>query len=439
VELIGIIPPLALHQNTQPEVSMRRAFLAVFLTGLLSPAACMDADREDVPQVLEVVGSPAPEGEMPRGVYVVIPPEHATNPNLASESATPDVGIKYAGQVIIYMNKDGGTYTPGFNDSRTNRSSIPSTTSTISPWNVSQSGWDQVMSCMRDIWSPFNVVITDVDPGNTPHLESVVAGLPSDVGMPSGVGGVSPFTSDCSTIDNSIVYTFAEVYGSNYRAICETAAQEVAHSFGLDHEYLCEDPMTYLGGCGSKTFQNANAACGENGPRTCACGGSTQNSVQMLTNRVGPAQPVNPDVLITRPSEGQTVAPGFVVEASVDAALNIDKVEMFVDGSLVLSLVTPPWVFNAPETLAPGSHIVETRATDSNQNVGAAQVSVTVSDPADPDPDPDPNPDPDPDPDPSDPTASGDLVGGCSVGGGGDTGLALILLGLGLAVARRRR
>jgi MYXO-CTERM domain-containing protein len=116
--------------------------------------------------------------------------------------------------------------------------------------------------------------------------------------MGQGVGGVSPFTEDCGVIPNSIVFTFAGVYGSAYRDICETAAQEVSHSFGLDHEYQCKDPMTYLSGCGDKAFQDNLERCGEYSARTCWCGGTTQNSVAMLRERLGPREtPDNDDVL----------------------------------------------------------------------------------------------------------------------------------------------
>ena len=43
--------------------------------------------------------------------------------------------------------------------------------------------------------------------------------------------------------------------------------------------------MTYLSGCGQKTFQAAAIRCGEYSARTCACGNPTQNSVAMITAR----------------------------------------------------------------------------------------------------------------------------------------------------------
>lgn len=238
------------------------------------PAA---AAASDAPARIKLVGDPDPVDGIPRSTYVVI--------DQPGVSELPEIAA--AAPIIFYMNRSGGTYYPGNNDSRTNRSSIVDQASTVSAWNVSTTGWSYVMTCLQDLFSRYNVVITDVDPGNVPHYESVIAGYPQEVGMQQGVGGVSPYAFDCGVIPNSIVFTFAGVYGSDYQGICETAAQEIAHSFGLDHEYLCEDPMTYLYNCGDKTFQDVAARCGEYSARNCQCGATTQNSVQLLTQRLG--------------------------------------------------------------------------------------------------------------------------------------------------------
>ncbi len=404
---------------------MHRALLVSSLALTLSAAACASEGDSDLPEAREFVGSPAVDGELPRGMYAIVPPEYELQAHVDNAP-----GRIQAGQVLIYMNRNGGAYSVGANDSRLNRTSVPDTNVTIPAWQVSDQGWNQVMSCIREIWAPYNVVFTDQDPGNVPHFESVVAGHPNDLNLPNGVGGVSPFTSNCSVIDNSIVFTFAEVYGSNYRAVCEVASQEIAHSFGLDHEFLCADPMTYLGGCGAKTFQNTDAQCGEDAPRQCACGTATQNSVQMLLQRIGPADEIAPTVTISRPLSGQTVNPGFVVQADVSGNVSIDRVELWVDGTLADTVITQPYIFNAPADLAGGQHNVETRAIDNLGNEGSATVTITLSaDGTAPDPggggavDDGTNP---------------DVVGGCATGGTTGAGVALLCL-VALAWTRRRR
>jgi MYXO-CTERM domain-containing protein len=291
-----------------------RVALSVSIAGVLLAAA--PAARGDVSQSL-LVGDPNPADGRPRPSFIVQGPIEPLPPPVIDDSA-------HAAPKIFFLNKNGGTYTPGNNDARTNRSSIVGQTRSVPAWNVSASGWSQVMTCMTTMFSRWNVVITDVDPGNVPHWELVVAGRPQDIGMQAGIGGVSPF--NCSTINNSIVFTFAEVYGTAYRDICETNAQEIAHSFGLDHERLCADPMTYLTGCGNKSFQNTAAPCGEYTNRPCMCGGSTQNSVALLDQRLGLYEAPAVDAGVDAPIDAPIDAPAIEVDAAdpedPDAASN---------------------------------------------------------------------------------------------------------------------
>ncbi|HEV7554934.1 MAG TPA: hypothetical protein VGO00_05715, partial [Kofleriaceae bacterium] len=137
----------------------------------------------------------------------------------------------------------------------------------------------------------FDITVTDEDPGTTPHIEAVIGGYPADVGLPDNVAGVSPFTEDCGIIEGSIVFTFANALPDDAQTVCEIVSQELAHSFGLDHEMLPQDPMTYLDYDGDRTFQDETASCGEFTERPCGINGSTcranQSSVQLLQQRVG--------------------------------------------------------------------------------------------------------------------------------------------------------
>ncbi len=394
----------------------------------LAGAAAADT-TPPAPRAIAHVGGAALGDPQPRSTYLV----HEVGPG-GSPQALPSA-IEHAAPTIIYMNRMGGIYRPGDSDSRTNASSIPSRTSQVAAWNVSAAGWQQVMSCMTEQFARFNVIVTDVDPGNVPHIESVVAGRPQDVGMGSGVGGVSPFTDDCGVIPNSIVFTFAEVYGTAYRDICETAAQEVSHSFGLDHEYECRDPMTYLGNCGNKSFQDLMAPCGEYSARTCWCGGTRQNSVAMLTTRLG-AHNVPPVVAITEPGDGETVAPGFDVAATATDTGALTRVELWIDGALAQTATAAPWAVATDTALADGVHTLEVRAIDDGEAMASDQVAVTVArggggggGSGDGDGDGDGSGDGD----------GGVVTGGCAAARGGGASLALLaLVGCALRLGRRR-
>jgi hypothetical protein len=256
--------------------------ISLLTIGAATAAAETAAQQPPLSPAGTFVGGVSTDGH-PRGGYII-------DGNDPQPLPPPDVdGTTYHAPIIFFVNFNGGTYVPGNNDSRTNRSTIVDQTSSVPAWNVSASAKQQVMSCMTTMFARWNITVTDVDPGNVPHYELVTAGRPQDVGMEAGVGGVSPF--NCGVIQNSIVFTFAAIYGTDYRGVCETNAQEIVHSFGADHEHLCQDPMTYLSGCGNKSFQNVAAPCGEYSNRACQCGGNTQNSVALLDQRVGLAQP----------------------------------------------------------------------------------------------------------------------------------------------------
>lgn len=407
---------------------IRRA--AITLTSFAALCGLAGQAMGNRPAVLDVVGLPASGDERPRPIYMVI--DDSRQPE-AREST--DTQAASGGRWVVYMNRNGGLYTPGVNDSRRNRSSIPKHSSVIQPWAVSEEGWQKVMSCMRGMFDRFNIEITDVDPGDIPHIESVVAGRASDVQInETGIAGVSPFSSTCATIDNSIVYTFAELLGNDYQFVCEVAAQEVAHSFGLDHQFLCEDPMSYLNNCAAdKTFQDTNAQCGEYEPRACACDRQSQNSVQMLYSRVGPIDLVAPLVDIISPADGAVVGMGsfIVVEATDDVGLRM--VELYIDGILTQTLTEAPFAFETSPTLAEGTYIIEIRAHDS-KNVADRSIALTFSPSAPGNPNPyldDPGSEVGPRPD--------KVVGGCSASGGASGGMSLLLVGLAALLARRRR
>ncbi len=242
--------------------------------------------------------------------------------------APPD-GVAAVNSNVVYLNPcwGGCTISPGFEDSTSQHSSIINSTANISQFNAGQAAWDQVVQCVKNQYAPFNVVITDQDPGSAPHFEAIVAGRPSEAGMDQNVGGVSPF--NCGVINNAITYTFANIYGGSVQTICEVVAQETAHAYGLDHEFLCQDPMTYLENCGSKSFQNTNAQCGEYSARACQCPSRpTQNSVQMITDVFGPGVPTPPTVTITSPADGAKVEPGFPVRADVVDDTQVSRAEL---------------------------------------------------------------------------------------------------------------
>jgi hypothetical protein len=386
----------------------------------------------DIPEDSAVV---APLSEKPRGIYFMIP--------RSDKSMRLGPGPVHR---VIYMNRNGGTYSPGNDNSTLNTSIVPSQTSQVAAWSYGDAAWNQLMTCVRLQYARFDVEVTDVDPGNTPHIESVTGGTPGQVQLPNGIGGVAPFTNDCSVVEQGVTFTFAAVYQGDLQAICETVAQETAHALGFDHEFLCADPMTSLGGCGAKAFPDTKASCGEDSARACACGG-TQNSVQGLLQVLGPADNQAPSLDILEPQDGATVLPPFAISANASDAGGVSKVDLYIDGGLVESDSTAPFAFVAPAGLATGGHTIELRATDGSGQTTARSISVNLATPGGGDTDP---PGGDTTPPPGGDTGGGDdeigapptVFGGCSAAADGRTAsgaTALLLLAAALLLAARRR
>lgn len=237
----------------------------------------------------------------------------------------------------IFLNNcmpDGCTIMPGQNNSRTNHSTIVDTTSVVQPFSHPEV-WDDVVACVKEMYAPYDVEVTDVDPGDTePHHEAIVAGSPSDIGAGDGVGGLG--LGGCNLVDNAISFTF-DVWGPNPLLICSVIAQESAHTYGLDHELDCSDPMTYLQACGRQFFRDKNVPCGEFDERNCSCGATVQNSHKWLLSQLGPnATPVpGPTTTLLQPMDGATVNNGFISSITADHVRGIGRVEFWVNGTMM--------------------------------------------------------------------------------------------------------
>jgi hypothetical protein len=382
------------------------------------------------------------------GALIVIPSLAAAEPisDIRFErKQIPSTGVYALAQSkTIYLNHNGVTLRPGDDDSRTNRSSIVSQQVQVPAWNTSAAHWQQTVACMQDMFKRWDVVVTDVDPGMTPHIEAVFGGSPQNIGMGQGVGGVSPFTEDCGIIENSIVFTFTNVFPDDPQTVCEVMAQEVAHSYGLDHEMLASDPMTYLNYNGDRSFKDQTVSCGEYSNRACGIGGFTcrqnQNSVQLLNQRLGQADLVAPTLGITSPSDGATVEPGFGVEAMAADNIAVKEAQLFVDDMPITT--TPgagPYSFATDAALAEGTHTISVQVTD-GRNPVRQTITVTVAKAGTGSGSGEGSGDSDGDGVPDgldDDNDDGGIIGGCSAGGG--VGWAAGLFVLARILIRRRR
>jgi hypothetical protein len=240
---------------------------------------------------------------------------------------------------ILYLNRCTGgcqVKTGSINNSITNETTIGRPgDNTLSAFNGDDTEWKAILKCVQEMYSPYDIQVTDVDPSPRFHGEAMVGGLPTEIGHRADSGGVSP-SGGCNPINNVINFTFANVYTRGPgRAVelCGVIGQESAHSYGLDHEFDCSTPMTYLRLCGQPFFRNKNLKCGEfEGVRPCNCG-ATQNSHTSLLATFGPGTVTtgNPISSIVTPSGG-TVANGFTVVAMASDRRGLSRAEVLLNG-----------------------------------------------------------------------------------------------------------
>jgi len=283
---------------------------------------------------------------------------------------------------VIYLNRCAGPGDCDFvastvEDSGSNQSSILQQNGSLTPFNGGDVAWASVVECVKTAYKSFDVTITDQDPSPAPHFEAVVAGAPDELGFPDNVGGVAPF--NCGIINNAITYSFANIYQGSVPDICWTVAQESAHAFGLDHEFLCEDPMTYLSTCApDKWFRNEDGKCGEFEARQCMCGGTTQNSYTSILDVFGPSgSDTPPTVSITDPQNGASVRKGFPVSVTASDDIDVSRVELWVNNRLIEAINDEPFAFAVPPTLSDGIQLVEVRAFDTAGVQATAKIEVT--------------------------------------------------------------
>lgn len=249
-------------------------------------------------------------------------------------------------------------------DSRQNKSGIAPANTTIGRFSQSDDVWQKMLSCVRATFAPFDVMVTDVDPGPmVQHYEHIVGGRPTDLDPTlTNAGGVAPRT--CVEIPNAMTYTF-DVYGDDHETLCWTASQEIAHAFGLEHELNAKDPLTYLQGNLPKRFQAADAQCGEGIPRVCTCTpNGMQNTYEHILAMFGPGTPTPPMLTVRAPANGKKVQPGFITRVTASDDSGVDHVEILVDGTKIADSYVDPYTIKAPDVVEQGPHTLEVKAFD---------------------------------------------------------------------------
>ena len=196
---------------------------------------------------------------------------------------------------VIVLEDEPVTLRPGPDDSAAGVSGVifahhPQGPVTLPGWKGKKSSWKKVVACVQKLFAPFDVEVVETRPEGEEFILVAVGGRPKDIGFADKhVSGLAPFNG--GVIPGAVVLAFAGQVRHHVRTTCETIGMEVAHAYGLDHSYLCKDVMTYLSGCGAKSFVDKDVPCGEKKKRMCTGGAPTQNSYRRLLAILGPRRP----------------------------------------------------------------------------------------------------------------------------------------------------
>jgi hypothetical protein len=285
----------------------------------------------------------------------------------------------------IFLNRcaSGCTLAIDRDDATMDASSIPDDPGPLSPFAFGDPVWDQVVACMRQTYSAFDVEIVTERPAGDDYIHVMVAGSPSELGLDANILGIAPLSGDCSPQRNVMAFAFSNIHADgDFLDICATAAHEAGHVFGLDHEFICQDPMTYLTECGQKQFLNLEVECGEfTEPRECRCG-DRQNSFQKLLDELGGGVfPGPPAVTIQAPANGSIITNGINVFATTVEPRVIIRTELWINGWRWADGGSTPeqdlFMIPIPAGVPDGVIDLEVRAINDVGAEGTATIQVT--------------------------------------------------------------
>ncbi len=288
---------------------------------------------------------------------------------------------------ILYVNDckpNGCAVSASSQDSAlTNRSSIAGANTTMSPYMHSDDHFAQVMQCVRETMAPFDIQVTTDDPGpNVPHFEVMAAGTSFELNPEiQGAGGIAPFINCGAEEDSVLSFVFANMT-SDLEYLCTAIVHEAGHTYGLSHTLHEPDPMSYKAlGAYQKHWQNADQTCGieDSDPQRCRCFSGQQNTFHALRDAFGLNPALGPAAMvITSPTSGAFVPPGFAIQAHFDTGLLTLEAAMTLDGGAPEPATLGVLAWNAPATIAPGRHTITVAATDYGERAASQTIEVTV-------------------------------------------------------------
>ncbi|MFT3693483.1 MAG: hypothetical protein QM831_10115 [Kofleriaceae bacterium] len=183
---------------------------------------------------------------------------------------------------VVYLDRFGGTYTQASaDDAAFNASEAVDGTRVLGAYSGSDQDWTDLTECIRAALAPFDTVVTEDDPGMTPHVELVFT---DRYWVNSAVTNIYPQSCEPG---HQIEFIFGDALASPTRG-CEVTLAGLAYMLGeLGPSENCLDYTSPAMDCGERSFLAVDSTCVDpatNEPAPCRCDASatTQNSAKAL-------------------------------------------------------------------------------------------------------------------------------------------------------------
>lgn len=302
-------------------------------------------------------------------------------------------------QRVVYLNRFGGQYNIGTDPTDGAHNSARAASMQIQARGMvniaplsTAFDWSVIAPCVKAHYAKINVRFVEVEPTSGPYVEAVIGGNGSELGFgaSSGILGIASNDTFCSVGETGIAFNFSESHvgiPQRNQELCATIAHEVGHVLALEHETLATDLMSYvpISESSTKAFVDQGASCGTypGQPTNCSCNSSQQNSFNRLTTYVGarPVESNKPSLSVSSPGGGSTVPPAFNVVASASDGEGMADVRVLVDGveSGVSSAPSDGRYTVLVHGVAEGDHQVTVIARDLAGNEASQMLSLKVA------------------------------------------------------------
>lgn len=297
----------------------------------------------------------------------------------------------------IYLNFEGGMLSSGTNAAAMESGCVGALPIEYPAFDGSESFALTVIQVFENAMAPYAVRIVheEAPPSHLPYSMVMMGGSPQDIGLGAGILGVSCST-DCGDVWwRDTTFAFTEQSNSSL-TLGNTALQEAAHAFGLDHiagnghimyPFASSGEKTWAGECTPYDDATGSISCTYVHDVFCGEDAGMQNDHAELLAYFGPNEPdiSPPTVTITEPADGTEYPEPLVVTVAADVA---DDHEGF-GWRLVVDPECGPavtqdaiesetaWNLDLPE----GVYTIRVEAIDHDRNTGEDEVTIRVGEP----------------------------------------------------------